>query len=206
MGKVYIGVSDEELVERYRAGDKNACAILINRYKDMVRKKTKAMFLVGGDSDDLIQEGMIGLYEAIGGYSNDKGANFKTFASMCINRQMCTAVRLANSKKNSPLNTYISFDTPIQSSEENEYEDMVLMDVLATKNIQNPEEIVIDQDFIKDIRKKILDVLSPMEEQVLRYRLKGMNYTEIAQIMEKSPKSIDNALQRIKGKIFNLLS
>ena len=160
--------SDEELIVRYRDGDTDAMDFIFERYKHLVRKKAKAMFLAGGDNDDLIQEGMIGLYKAIRDYNTDREASFATFASMCINRQMITAVAASNRKKNMPLNTYVSYDMPAGGDEDS---DMRLVDILQSQTELN---------------------------------LEGMDYTAIAKKMQKPPKSVDNALQRIRSKAARL--
>ena len=149
--------SDETLIDIYRKGDEAAIEVLFERYKDIVRKKAKAMYLAGSDSDDLIQEGMIGLYKAVRDYDDTKEAAFKTFASMCINRQLINAVAVSNRKKNIPLNTYVSFDMPF-------------------------------------------DRLSSFEKQVLQLYMEDNDYRQIAMLLGKTPKSIDNAIQRIRAK------
>lgn len=194
--------SDEELIEKYHTGDERACDILLERYKNLVRKKAKAMFIAGGDSDDLIQEGMIGLYKAIRSYSEEKEASFMTFASMCINRQMCSAVSAANRKKHNPLNSYVSFYAPVTGEEGSE---TVISDILISEKEQNPEDIIIQQERADSIENKIYAQLSDFELQVIKCYMKGDGYVEIASKLGKTPKSIDNALQRIKTKVLNVL-
>ena len=160
--------SDETLIDIYRKGDEAAIEVLFERYKDIVRKKAKAMYLAGGDSDDLIQEGMIGLYKAVRDYDDTKEAAFKTFASMCINRQLINAVAVSNRKKNIPLNTYVSFDMPAYPDEDNE--------------------------------TRLVDRLSSFEKQVLQLYMEDNDYRQIAMLLGKTPKSIDNAIQRIRAK------
>ena len=193
--------SDEELIVRYRDGDTDAMDFIFERYKHLVRKKAKAMFLAGGDNDDLIQEGMIGLYKAIRDYNTEREASFATFASMCINRQMITAVAASNRKKNMPLNTYVSYDMPAGSDEDS---DMRLVDILQTQTEQNPEKLLIDREHNQDLKSRLKEVLSTFEQQVLSYYLEGMDYTAIARKLQKTPKSIDNALQRIRSKASHL--
>ena len=187
--------SDEELIVRYRDGDTDAMDFIFERYKYLVRKKAKAMFLAGGDNDDLIQEGMIGLYKAIRDYNTDREASFATFASMCINRQMITAVAASNRKKNMPLNTYVSYDMPAGGDEDS---DMRLVDILQSQTELNPEKLLIDKEHNWDLKSRLKEVLSTFEQQVLTYYLEGMDYTAIAKKMQKPPKSVDNALQRIR--------
>lgn len=193
--------SDEELIVRYRDGDTDAMDFIFERYKHLVRKKAKAMFLAGGDNDDLIQEGMIGLYKAIRDYNTDREASFATFASMCINRQMITAVATSNRKKNMPLNTYVSYDMPAGGDEDS---DMRLVDILQSQTELNPEKLLIDKEHNRDLKSRLKEVLSIFEQQVLTYYLEGMDYTAIAKKMQKPPKSVDNALQRIRSKAARL--
>lgn len=193
--------SDEELIVRYRDGDTDAMDFIFERYKHLVRKKAKAMFLAGGDNDDLIQEGMIGLYKAIRDYNTDREAPFATFASMCINRQMITAVAASNRKKNMPLNTYVSYDMPAGGDEDS---DMRLVDILQSQTELNPEKLLIDKEHNWDLKSRLKEVLSTFEQQVLTYYLEGMDYTAIAKKMQKPPKSVDNALQRIRSKAARL--
>ncbi|MCF0132374.1 MAG: sigma-70 family RNA polymerase sigma factor [Blautia sp.] len=181
----YDGVADEALIQMHRNGDRQAVDELMERYKDLVRRRARALFLIGADSDDLIQEGMIGLYKAIRDYQADRNASFQTFANLCVERQMYTAMKNADRKKNLPLNTYVSLD-----QEEN------ADDLLA----ENPETILIAQESVRDLHQKIVDSLSKMEKAVLEKYLDGFDYIQIAQRMGKSPKSIDNALQRIRTK------
>lgn len=190
--------SDEELIVLYQAGNENAIDFIFERYKNLVRKKAKAMFLAGGDNDDLIQEGMIGLYKAVRDYNAGKEASFATFASMCINRQMITAVTASNRKKNTPLNTYVSFDTPAGNDEDF---DMKLVDTLQPETEQNPEKLLIDKERTQDLQTRLFAMLSPFEMQVLNLYLEGMDYLQIAEELEKTAKSIDNALQRIRSKV-----
>ena len=193
--------SDEELIVRYRDGDTDAMDFIFERYKHLVRKKAKAMFLAGGDNDDLIQEGMIGLYKAIRDYNTDREASFATFASMCINRQMITVVAASNRKKNMPLNTYVSYDMPAGGDEDS---DMRLVDILQSQTELNPEKLLIDKEHNWDLKSRLKEVLSTFEQQVLTYYLEGMDYTAIAKKMQKPPKSVDNALQRIRSKAARL--
>ena len=193
MGK-YDDVSDEELIIRLRAGETNIEDYLMEKYKGMVKQKARAMFLIGGDTDDLIQEGMIGLFKAVRDYQPDREASFTTFARMCIERQIYSAVQLSNRQKHIPLNSYVSLN---QEDESNPIWEM---------SVENPESIVIDQETTRDLQKKISDYLSPLENKVLDLYLKGEGYVEIGKTLNKSPKSIDNALQRIRSKIREVLN
>ena len=152
---------DEELIDMYRAGNEQAIEYIFERYKYIVRKKAKAMFLAGGDSDDLIQEGMIGLYKAVRDYDKQKDASFMTFAGMCINRQILNAVTASNRKKNTPLNTYVSFDEPVNPEDDSQVK---LVDVLKSDKEQNPERLFIDQENAESLEDKLYSVLSDFEK------------------------------------------
>lgn len=191
-------VSDEELIELYRLGREQAIDCIFEKYKNLVRKKAKAMYLAGGDNDDLIQEGMIGLYKAVRDFDCSKDASFATFASMCINRQMITAVTASNRKKNVPLNSYVSFDMPANVDADT---DMKLVDVLQPGTEQNPEKLFLDKEHTALLEQKLAKILSPFEKTVLDLYLDGKDYIQIAQELEKPAKSIDNALQRIRNKV-----
>lgn len=192
----YEKKTDEDLIRRMRDGDEKVVDYLMVKYKNLVRKKAKALFLIGADNDDLIQEGMIGLFKAIRDYQEDKDSSFYHFAELCISRQMYTAMEASQRKKHAPLNSYVSL------YEESEGEEKIpLAEVLQSLHSGNPEDMVIDRENVAAFQEKINQCLSEMEKQVLALTLQGLDYQQIAQIMEKSPKSIDNALQRIKGKL-----
>lgn len=190
--------SDEELIYIYRGGEEPAIEVIFERYKNLVRKKAKAMYLAGGDNDDLIQEGMIGLYKAARDFESDRDASFATFASMCINRQLMTAVTTSNRKKNTPLNTYVSFDMPANLDEDT---GVKLVDVLQPSTEQNPEKLFLDKEHTALLEQKLEKELSPFEKIVLDLYLEGKDYLMIARELEKPAKSIDNALQRIRSKV-----
>ena len=192
----YDGKTDEELIRQMRAGDKEIVDYLMVKYKNLVRKKANAFFLIGADNDDLIQEGMIGLFKAIRDYQEDKEVSFYHFAELCISRQMYTAMEASQRKKHAPLNSYVSL-----YEETNEEGKMPLSEVLQSLTDGNPEDLVIDRENVLAFQEKINERLSKMERQVLVLTLQGLDYQQIAEIMEKSAKSIDNALQRIKGKL-----
>ena len=192
----YDGKTDEELIRQMRAGDKEIVDYLMVKYKNLVRKKANAFFLIGADNDDLIQEGMIGLFKAIRDYQEDKEVSFYHFAELCISRQMYTAMEASQRKKHAPLNSYVSL-----YEETNEEGKMPLSEVLQSLTDGNPEDLVIDRDNVLAFQEKINERLSKMERQVLVLTLQGLDYQQIAEIMEKPAKSIDNALQRIKGKL-----
>lgn len=191
-------LTDEELIVAYRSGDLKCIEILIQRYKIFVRKKIKATYFIGADREDLIQEGMIGLFKAICDYDDSKEASFKSFATLCITRQLSTAFKTATRQKHMPLNTSISLNVPINGEEEGQ---MTLMDTLKEKVSTNPEELMIHQEDFKSFKKHMKETLSDLEWEVLLSHTQGKNYHEIAEEIGKSPKSIDNALQRIKRKL-----
>lgn len=198
--ETYIKLSDEELVLRYHSGDNDAADYLVDKYKNLVRMRARSYFLVGADNDDLIQEGMIGLYKAIRDYNVEKNVTFMTFASLCISRQIMTAVTAYNSQKNSPLNKSISLDSPVTDEMG---ENTVLSEVIASKDDGNPEEMYIAKEQASVAIANLFSNLSKMERQVLELYIEGLSYIEIAQVLDKPAKSIDNALQRIKGKLLS---
>lgn len=189
----YEAFSDEELIEKLRQGEDDITDYILEKYKPLVRKKTNAMYLIGGETEDLIQEGMIGLFKAIRDYKPDKDASFYHFAELCINRQLYSALEASNRKKHQPLNSYISLS-------EQEHPDAVAAELLVDKE-SGPEQTVIEQEVWEEYKKRLAQMLSRMENQVLQYYLDGNHYIQIAEMMGKSPKSIDNALQRIRQKI-----
>ena len=189
----YEAFSDEELIEKLRQGEDDITDYILEKYKPLVRKKTNAMYLIGGETEDLIQEGMIGLFKAIRDYKPDKDASFYHFAELCINRQLYSALEASNRKKHQPLNSYISLS-------EQEHPDAVAAELLVDKE-SGPEQTVIEQEVWEEYKKRLAQKLSRMENQVLQYYLDGNHYIQIAEMMGKNPKSIDNALQRIRQKI-----
>lgn len=191
----YRELSDEQLIERLRGGDEKLMDYILDKYKPLVRKKANAVFLIGGETDDLIQEGMIGLFKAVRDYDGEKEASFFSFAELCITRQLYKAVEASNRKKHAPLNSYVSFYS--KAGEEGHS----LAETLTTGGMGDPEQIVIDQENLKMFWEKLKERLSGMEREVLDEYLSGLNYQQIAAKMGKSPKTIDNALQRIKMKI-----
>ena len=196
----YRACSDEEILVCIKNGDLVAMDYLLEKYKYMVRKKAKVLFLMGGDREDLIQEGMIGLYKAIRDFEKEKESKFSTFAELCISRQIYSAIKTSNRKKNLPLNTYVSFYAPVNGEQE-EAHPLAMIDRIKTEYNSNPEEMVIDKERTNMIEYEIEQRLSSFEREVIRLHIAGMKYTEIAGILQRNPKSIDNALQRIKNKI-----
>ena len=191
----YQEMSDEQLIGQLRSGDSGVMDYILDKYKPLVRKKANAVFLIGGETDDLIQEGMIGLFKAVRDYDGGKEASFFSFAELCITRQLYKAVEASNRKKHAPLNTYISFYS--ETGEEGHS----LAETLTTGGMGDPEQMIIDQENLKQFWDGLREHLSPMEQQVLDQYLQGNNYQQIAEHMNKPPKTIDNALQRIKTKV-----
>ena len=194
-------LSENEIILIAQNRNDEAMTYLMEKYKGLVRQKVRTLFLIGGDKDDLVQEGMIGLYKAICDYSPDKEASFKTFADLCISRQVYTAIKTSNRMKNQPLNSYISIYSPAYSDENALADGDFIIDQEIRASQLNPEEIIIDRENVSRIEKNLFAYLSKMETKVLELYLDGMTYQEIASYMDKSPKSIDNALQRIKSKL-----
>jgi RNA polymerase sporulation-specific sigma factor len=195
----YGSFTDEELLLRMREGEDGITEYLMNKYKNLVRSKAKSMYILGGDRDDLIQEGMIGLFKALQAYDIGRDASFATFADLCVSRQMYSAVQSAGRKKNIPLNTYISLYDSAGRNHEGEEE--VLVNVLAAQSELTPEERVIDRENVEQLEKTIERELSALEKQVLDLYLTGMGYQQIAKVLGRDDKSTDNALQRIKAKL-----
>ena len=187
--ELYDKMTDEELIGKLRAGRRDVADYLMEKYKEFVRKKARAVYLIGGETDDLIQEGMIGLFKAVQDYRPEKETSFRTFAGLCIDRQLYSAIQSSNRQKHLPLNSYVSL------SQAGEAED------LEGRWSENPEAVVIDQERTRILKEEIRKALSPMENKVLTYYMQGYGYVKIAKLLGKNPKSIDNALQRIRGKI-----
>jgi len=187
--------SDEELIKKLRTGDDAAEALLYMRYKQVVRSKARGYFLVGADQEDIIQEGMVGLYKAVCDYAFDKQVSFRAFADLCITRQLITAIKGATRKKHIPLNTYISFSHPISDGE------TTLGDVLKDVRVSDPEELFIDRENFEAMVNGIERALSRLEQNALILFLNGYSYRRIADMLGKPVKSVDNAIQRVKKKL-----
>ena len=188
---------DEEVVELAKMGDSIAQEYLINKYKNFVRAKARSYFLIGADREDIIQEGMIGLFKAIRDFKGDKLASFRAFAELCITRQIITAIKTATRKKHIPLNSYVSLNKPIYDEDS----DRTLLDVISGTRISDPEELIINREEFDDIEEKMGEILSSLEWEVLMAYLQGKSYQEIAIELDRHVKSIDNALQRVKRKL-----
>lgn len=193
----YTNYTDEALIDMLRSGDAEIADYLMEKYKPLVRKKTNAMYLIGGETEDLIQEGMIGLFKAMRDFDPRREVSFFSFAELCINRQLYSALEASNRKKHIPLNTYISFSNQ-------EDADGVSLEQMLTDETASPEQLMIEHESKEEFFQRLQENLSPMEKKVLYLYLEGHSYTQIAELMEKTPKSIDNSLQRIRTKIISL--
>jgi RNA polymerase sporulation-specific sigma factor len=189
---------DEELVAAARGGDDRALATLLDKYRGFARSKAHSYFLVGADREDIIQEGMIGLYKAIRDFNPDLQTSFRAFAELCVTRQVITAIKTATRQKHGPLNNYVSFSRPVLSDEEGE---RCLGDMLPVTAICDPADLVISAERIRALQEHFDTVLSDLEAEVLRLYVDGKSYQEIAEVLKRHVKSIDNALQRIKRKL-----
>lgn len=195
----YGQFTDEELIVRLRDGEEHITDYIMDKYKNLVRSKAGSMYILGADRDDLIQEGMIGLFKAIRDYDAGRDASFFTFADLCISRQMYTAVQAAGRQKHAPLNSYISLYADM--GEKSDSEDMELIHSLISKADKNPEELLIDKENVELLEKIMERELSSFEKQVLDLYMTGMKYTQIAKVLGRDEKSTDNALQRIRSKL-----
>ncbi|MCI8782933.1 MAG: RNA polymerase sporulation sigma factor SigH [Dorea sp.] len=194
----YEQMTDEQLIEKLRKGDRDIMDYIMEKYKNLVRKEANAMYLLGGENDDLIQEGMIGLFKAVQDYNVHQETSFYSFAKLCITRQMYSAIEASKRKKHSPLNSYISF---YETSEEQGS----LIETMAAGQESNPEELLVSREYAQLLEMKLEESLSALENRVLYLHLLGTDYKTIARLLDKSPKTIDNALQRIKGKTEKIL-
>ena len=200
--KNYEALSDEDLLSLHRAGDARAEEALYARYKQIVRSKARTYFLIGADREDIIQEGMIGLYKAVVDYQFDKNASFRSFAELCITRQIISAIKAATRKKHVPLNTYISFNRPAYESEN----ERPLIDVLTSTRISDPEEVLIGRENYAAVADSIEHSLSKLERDALGLYLYGYSYQQIADHLQITTKSVDNAIQRVKKKLESRLN
>ncbi|TYR80467.1 RNA polymerase sporulation sigma factor SigH [Priestia megaterium] len=195
--KNYDELEDKALIALAHNGDDESLNFLINKYRNFVRAKAKPYFLMGAEKEDLVQEGMIGLYKAIRDFKEDKISSFKGFAELCITRQILTAIKTATRQKHSPLNSSVSLDKPL-SDEESNY---TLLDLLSEEDRTNPEVLLINQEKLRDTQVRIAELLSDLERKVLALHMEGKSYLEISQELNTHVKSIDNALQRVKRKL-----
>lgn len=187
--------TDEEIIILLRNGNTDATEYLLKKYAPLVKKSIRTLYLIGADTEDLIQEGMIGLFKAIQNYHADNNASFYTFAKICIDRQIYSAIKASNRKKHSPLNSYISFYSHVGE------DDAKLIDNLEAGTNSNPERVILDKETTSALEKLLMEQLSSLEKEVLHLYLEGKSYAEIANSLGKSIKSIDNAVQRIREKV-----
>ena len=197
----FNGMSDEEIVSAANAGNDSATEYIIEKYKNLVKSRARTYFLIGAAQEDIVQEGMIGLFKAVRDFNVSKTASFKAFAELCITRQIITAIKTATRQKHIPLNSYISLNRPVFDDDA----EQTLLDTISEKKVFDPEEIVITKEHFMSLREKMSKNLSKLEWNVLSLYLDGKSYVEIAKIVKKSEKSIDNALQRIKRKVAKFL-
>lgn len=206
----YESLSDNDLIALSREQDDRATEALMSRYKGMVRARARSMFILGGDSEDLIQEGMLGLFKALRDYDRGRDASFATFAALCVSRQLYTAVQASGRKKHMPLNTAVSLNAPASSFTDQEGKESPELEEAVSRELgtmfaggygENPEKVMIDRENLARLQTRIETELSPLEKQVLDLHLTGMNYVEIARILNRDEKSTDNALQRIRAKV-----
>lgn len=195
----YNNMSDEELLEKIRANDKNALEYLMCKYKDLVESKVGKYFIIGAEKEDIIQEGLIGLYKAIKDYKEDKQSSFKSFANLCIERQLITAIKSSNRQKHMPLNSYLSLNMNAYDNDEGNNETQV-MDVLDTNIIEDPLDTITKKEYMLNVENIIDTSLSDFEKKVLNRYIQGESYVKIAEKLEAPVKSVDNAIQRIRRK------
>ncbi len=195
----YEQKTDEQLIRMLRKGDTAITDYIMEKYKNLVRKEANAMYLLGGENDDLIQEGMIGLFKAVQNYDLAQETSFYNFARLCITRQMYSAIEASKRKKHSPLNSYISLYEKTGEREP-------LIDTMEAAKESNPEELLVGREYVELLQNKLMENLSALENRVLYLHLLGTDYKTIARLLDKSPKTVDNALQRIKSKMEKILA
>ena len=193
----FEGMTDEEIALLAQNGCDDAQEFLLNKYKNFVRSKARSYFLIGADHEDIVQEGMIGIFKAIRDFKEDKLSSFRAFAELCVTRQIITAIKTATRQKHIPLNSYVSLNRPIYDEES----DRTLMDVISEAPMAGPEELLISREDYSSVESRISEVLSDLEMEVLGLYLEGKSYQEIAEQLHRHVKSIDNALQRVKRKL-----
>jgi len=197
----YEEYSDEELIKKIKEGDNKAQTYLLNKFQNVVSMKTKKFFLIGGDNDDMFQEGMIGLYKAIKNFDAEKNNSFKTFANICIERQLITAIKASNRQKHIPLNSSFSLNN-VAFEEDDETE---VIEILDTKYAEDPLETITKKEYFESFERNVRKSLSPFEMDVLMYYIEGVSYQDIAEKLNSQPKSIDNAIQRIRKKAIKVI-
>lgn len=192
----YKNMNDEDLIEIIKSGDKNALEYLISKYKELVNMKVSKYFIIGAEKEDIVQEGLIGLFKAVKSYKSDKQNSFKTFANMCIERQLITAIKSSNRQKHMPLNSYLSLNTAAYEEDE----DSSLLEVFNAHQMEDPLETITKQEYYESVERAMDKSLSSFEKQVLNRYIQGESYVQIAQKLDTPVKSIDNAIQRIRKK------
>lgn len=200
----YETMTDEQLIRRLREGEHEITDYIMEKYKHLVRKKAKEMYLLGGENDDLIQEGMIGLFKAVRDYDLVQEVSFGSFADLCVSRQMYTAIKASQRQKHIPLNSYVSLYEDGEGMQEEKQPPLI--ETIQTMKDNNPEELFLNKEYLQMIEQELKERLSDLENRVLHLHLLGMDYQTIAKLLDKSPKSIDNALQRIKTKMAAILA
>lgn len=193
----YQSLSDERLIALYKEGDLKALEFILAKYKNLVRLKVRSYFLIGADNEDLVQEGMIGLFKAVRNYDPQKEASFKSFADLCVTRQMITAIKTATRQKHQPLNSYVSLNKSVYEDDSEKQ----LAEIISAKDENDPEKLFIVQENLDKIYEKIEQRLSTLEKRVIKLYMQGYSYQQIGEILDKKYKSIDNALQRVKNKL-----
>lgn len=198
----YEDIPDEEIIKLIKLGDKNALNYLLEKYNDIVNMKANKFFIIGAEKEDMVQEGMIGLYKAIKSFNTEKQNSFKTFANLCIERQLITAIKTSNRQKHIPLNSSFSLNT----SAYNENDETSIMEILDTKLVEDPLETITKKEYFADVESKIDKNLSDFERQVLNFYIQGDSYINIANKLASPVKAIDNAIQRIRKKAIKCIS
>jgi RNA polymerase sporulation-specific sigma factor len=200
----YLSYSQETLLKLAQKKDNIAMEFLIEKYKGLVRKKARSLYLMGGDKDDLVQEGMVGLFKAIRDFDTSSQVVFSAFADLCISRQLYTAIRSSNRKKNIPLNSYVSLDDENWNMNDRLHTMNSNITCNLSSEAQNPENIYVEKEYVNHILKRAKELFSPLEHQIFDLYLSGATYSEISDELNKSPKSIENAMQRIRKKILKI--
>lgn len=205
MNNNYNNMSDEELLEAIDNNDKKALEFLICKYKDLVNSKVNKYFIIGAEKEDIVQEGLIGLYKAIKDYKKGKQSSFKSFANLCVERQLITAIKSSNRQKHMPLNSYLSLNMTAYENEEGNNETQI-MEVLETNTIEDPLDTITKKEYILNVENVIDNSLSDFEKKVLNRYIQGESYIKIAEKLDTPVKSVDNAIQRIRKKTSKSLS
>ena len=202
----YATLQDEQIINEIKNGDDAALEYLINKYKDLVNGKVSKYFIIGAEKDDIIQEGLIGLYKAIKNYKTDKQNSFKSFANLCIERQLISAIKSSNRQKHMPLNSYLSLNISAYNNDDENSGNSEIIDVLDTNVAEDPLDTITKKEYFSDVESVIEDSLSTFEKKVLSRYIQGDSYVKIAEKLDTPVKSIDNAIQRIRKKTIKNLN